>query len=274
MPWQAIQYVTSGFTLCAFIVAVIAWAYKKYSQEQRLRIESAQPEDRGALVSQTLEGFNVDTTKLTKEQQYDIVLKQIAMRIERFRIIASVVVVLAIIGSLLSGYSISKAAAKSSGSSTGTGSGPGTSSGSNNSGSSGGTGSSSTTDGTGPHTLNAVASIPPLAKGGAPVGTTFQYTYTKNDGSLECLAEYAKVSATIWYERPSAGSPAACAADAANVRYSERESDDSHYILLYDEGRSLFARFSNTELGQSGPTAWRLISNQTWNESRSVTRVK
>lgn len=109
MPWFEIQYVTSGFTLCAFIVAIIAWILKKSTQEQRLRIESARPEDRASLVSQTLEFFNVDTAKLTKEQQYDIALKQIAARVERFRIIASVVVVLALIGASVSGYSIKAA---------------------------------------------------------------------------------------------------------------------------------------------------------------------
>ena len=125
----------------------------------------------------------------------------------------------------------------------------------------------------GTSTSNVVASIPPLVKGGAPVGTKFQYTYTRNDGSLECVSEYVKVSATEWYERPSSNDPGGCLADAANVRYTERESDDPHYILLYDEGRSLFARLSNTERGQSGPTAWRLLSDQTWNASRSITRV-
>ena len=161
----------------------------------------------------------------------------------------------------------------SSGSSKGTGSGPVTSSGPKNS-SSSGTGSSSTIGRNGPATLNAVAPIPPIVKGGAPVGTTFQYTYTKNDGSLACRSEWAKVSATEWYEQPSTGSPPGCLDDAFKARYTERDSDDPDYILLYDEGRSLYLRLRNTELGQSGPTAWRLISNQTWNESRSVTRVK
>jgi hypothetical protein len=145
---------------------------------------------------------------------------------------------------------------QSSASSAGTGSGPGASNGSS------------------AGAAKPGVSIPPTVKRGAPVGTTFQYTYTKNDGSLECLSEYAKVSMTVWYERPSAGSPSGCLADAANVRYTERDSDDSDYILLYDEGRGLFARISNTELGQSGPTAWRIVSNPTWNETRPVTRVK
>jgi hypothetical protein len=161
----------------------------------------------------------------------------------------------------------------SSGGSKQAGPGSGTSSGSTNS-SSGVTGSSSTMGGTGPETLNAVVSILPLVKGGAPVGTTFQSTYTRNDGSLECHGEYVKVSATVWHEQPSTGSPADCLADAANVRYTERHSDDPHYILLYDENRSLFARFSNTEVGHSTATAWRLTSNQTWNASPPVTRVK
>jgi hypothetical protein len=115
-------------------------------------------------------------------------------------------------------------------------------------------------------------SIPPLVEGGAPIGSKFQYSYAKS--SLECVGDYVKVSATEWQERqPSPGSSAGCQADAVIFRYTERQSDDPHYIVLYDEGRSLFARLNNTERGQLSPTEWRLVSNQAWNAGRSVTRV-
>jgi len=107
--WQAIQYVSSGFTLCAFLVAVIASYLKKRSQDERLRIESALPEDRAELVAITLEGFHVDTGNLTRQQQFEVAMKQINARIERFRILAIVVVILACLGAGLSAYAISNA---------------------------------------------------------------------------------------------------------------------------------------------------------------------
>jgi hypothetical protein len=122
-------------------------------------------------------------------------------------------------------------------------------------------------------TANPVSQIPPLAQTGAPIGTTFQHQFTRNDGSLNCVNEFVKTSATEWYERPSANDPSDCRVDPPNFRYTERDSDDPHYILLYDEGRSLLVHISNTQPGQSGPTAWRLITDPTWNFGGSLTRV-
>jgi hypothetical protein len=115
--------------------------------------------------------------------------------------------------------------------------------------------------------------IPPMVKGGSPIGTKYQSKYKKN--GLECVNETVKVSATGWEERTSsADSPAGCEVDAVIFPYIERESNDPQYVLLYDEGRNLFARLPNIAVGESGPSDWRLVSNQTWNAGRSVTRVK
>jgi hypothetical protein len=132
------------------------------------------------------------------------------------------------------------------------------------------------TDKSGPGNKPAPSSsgekIPPLVKGGAPIGTEFQYDFAKDD-SLLCVNEYVKVSPTKWQERPVRGGPAGCLVGAVIFKYTERESDDPHYILLYDEGRNLLARFSNTQKGQMSPSEWRLVSSQGWNVSHSVMRT-
>ena len=87
------------------------------------------------------------------------------------------------------------------------------------------------------------------------------------------MSEYVKVSVTEWYEQASPETPAGCNVGAISVKYTERESKNSQYILLYDEGRNLFARLINADKGQLSPTEWRLVSNQTWSAGHSVTRV-
>lgn len=106
--WQAIQYVTGGFTLSAFIAALIAWAYINNIREKRKRIDSASDRDRAELVSETLEFFKVDTTNLTKQQQCDIAMAQIEARIERFRIAAAVIVLFALLGTGVTVYALSR----------------------------------------------------------------------------------------------------------------------------------------------------------------------
>jgi len=244
MPWEAIKYVSSGFALCAFVVAALFSYLKNRSQEERKRIESAPPDDRADLVAKTLEIFNVDTTGLTRRQQFEIAMRQINGRIERFRLIAIVVVVLAVTGAGLSAYALG--AQKKS--------------------------SAKKADDGGQTPI--AEKIPPLVTNGAPVGAEFQYTFTKEGGSLECVNETVKVSPTEWEERPAPGVAAGCLVGAVIFKFTERESGDPHYILLYDESRSLFARLTVTEKGQLSPSEWRLVSSPVWNVTRSVTRTK
>jgi hypothetical protein len=113
--------------------------------------------------------------------------------------------------------------------------------------------------------------IPPSVVEGAPVGTKFQNRYLKD--STECMGETVKVSATEWQERNSSDSPPSCNVDAVIFKYTERESNDPQHFLLYDEGRNLFARLPNIQVGQTGPSDWRQPPSQTWNVGRSLTRV-
>jgi len=114
--------------------------------------------------------------------------------------------------------------------------------------------------------------IPPVVTGGAPIGTDYQYRFTKN--GQECIGEYVKVSGTDWQERNSSDGPPGCQVDAIIFKYTERQSSDRQYFLLYDEGRDLFARLADTPVGQTSPTDWRLVSSSGWNVVHSVTRTK
>jgi hypothetical protein len=106
--WQAIGYVTSGFTLCAFVVAAIVLVIKARLTHRRELIETASEEQRADLVARTLEFFAVDTGGLSRKQQHDIAIIQIDHRMERFRIAAWVVVILAVLGALVSGFAITR----------------------------------------------------------------------------------------------------------------------------------------------------------------------
>ncbi len=110
--WEAIQYVTTGLTLVAFLVTVIAWAFKSKSEERERLIKAASEDKRADLVRSALEFFEVDTTGLTKEQKYDLALAQIHARAQRFRTTALVVCVLAVILAGVSAFAISRNGSK------------------------------------------------------------------------------------------------------------------------------------------------------------------
>ena len=84
MPWHAIQYVSSVLTLIAFVTAAVLWGYRLRIKELSRRIEAAPEEARAALVSKTLEFFDVDTASLTKEQRYNLAILQIKARGDRY----------------------------------------------------------------------------------------------------------------------------------------------------------------------------------------------
>src|ERR1041385_4419063 len=94
MPWSAIAYVSGGLTLLAFVVTTAAWVQRNNVLSAERRIRLAPPAERAHLVERTLEFFNIETALLTREQQYDLAIRQIDARAQRFKIIAFVVAVL------------------------------------------------------------------------------------------------------------------------------------------------------------------------------------
>lgn len=96
--WNAIGWVSSSFTLVAFIVAVAAWVYRQKILQKEKLIRSASESERGELVASALEFFNVDAANLTKQQQFTLAIEQIRGRAERFRWTCVVVALVAIGG--------------------------------------------------------------------------------------------------------------------------------------------------------------------------------
>ena len=109
--WEAIAYVSSGLTLTAFLAAVAAWVYKNKSEEKERLLQTAPQSQRAKLVEQALESFHVDTSSLTKQQQYDLAVQQIQARAQRFRWTAIVVVLLVLIAATIAAYAINRIAA-------------------------------------------------------------------------------------------------------------------------------------------------------------------
>jgi hypothetical protein len=93
--WTAISYVSSALTLIAFVWAVSAWLYRfRLLRTERL-IRTVPETERAALVERTLVLFSIDSTKLTRDQQYKLALRQIHEQAANYRVTAIVVVIIA-----------------------------------------------------------------------------------------------------------------------------------------------------------------------------------
>ncbi|MCK6376959.1 MAG: hypothetical protein L6Q69_23070 [Zoogloea sp.] len=104
--WEAIAFVSSGVTLTAFLAAVIAWVYKAKAEERERLIRTAKPEQRADLVRNALEFFHVDTTGLTREQQYNLAIEQIRARAQRFKVVAALVCFLSVVAAAVAIYAM------------------------------------------------------------------------------------------------------------------------------------------------------------------------
>lgn len=104
--WQAIAYVSSGLSLVAFLAAVAAWSFKIKSDERARLILTASESDRASLIRDALEFFHVETSGLTKEQQFKIALEQIRARAERFRWSAGVICFFAVVAAGTAAYAM------------------------------------------------------------------------------------------------------------------------------------------------------------------------
>src|SRR4051812_14788564 len=82
--WGAVQYVTSGLTLFAFVVAAALMAYRSHIQSRVHVIQNSNPEDRARILAVQAEFFNIDVTSLSKGKQAEIVVMQINAKARRF----------------------------------------------------------------------------------------------------------------------------------------------------------------------------------------------
>jgi hypothetical protein len=94
--FEAIQYVGTPIALVAFIVAVVAYAYRGRLEARRKLIEAAPEQERARLLEATLRDFStVPTDTLTREQRYDLAVRLIAERTAKFKMMTMVSVVIA-----------------------------------------------------------------------------------------------------------------------------------------------------------------------------------
>jgi hypothetical protein len=95
--WHAVGLVTTGFTLVAFLAAVAAWVIRQKILEKERLLRTAPEEKRAELVAAALEFFNVDTRRLTKQQQFELALQQIRARGQRFLLTTILIALVALI---------------------------------------------------------------------------------------------------------------------------------------------------------------------------------
>lgn len=102
--WYALVYVSSGFTLIAFLALVARHIFTTKTKERLNLIRVVDRQQRAALVRDALEFFHVDTSVLTKEKQFRLAQEQIRERGRRYRTAAAVVCFLVVVVALLTGY--------------------------------------------------------------------------------------------------------------------------------------------------------------------------
>jgi len=95
--WETVKSVSTVISLIAFVVAVAAGVWKAKIAERERLIKAAPSKSRAALISKTLEFFDVDPARLTEEQQFKIAMEQINRRAERFRLLVIAFVVLGLV---------------------------------------------------------------------------------------------------------------------------------------------------------------------------------
>lgn len=82
--------------------------YRSKALEKERLIRSVTKTERADLVKSTLEFFSIDTSRLTRDQQYQLALKQIHARAIRFKITAIVVALIALLCAGVSAYALSR----------------------------------------------------------------------------------------------------------------------------------------------------------------------
>jgi hypothetical protein len=105
MPaWGAIQYVTSGLTLVAFVAAAVSWLLKSRQDSVAALIKRAAKSDLPGILDTYLRGAKIDTAGLSPDGKERIALASIGELSARYRqntrIISTIAILVAAIASL------------------------------------------------------------------------------------------------------------------------------------------------------------------------------
>lgn len=99
--WNAITQVTTGLTLVAFLAAIAVTPYRSQLAGRAKVIQSLPSADRVEALQRELNAFGIDAKSLTKEQQFQLALREIELRRTRLYSITIFIVVVALISGLL-----------------------------------------------------------------------------------------------------------------------------------------------------------------------------
>jgi hypothetical protein len=110
MPWEAIKYVSSALTLCAFVAAAIVVTLKNRADNQLKLVEAASEIDRPKVINDLKEFFPVDTEGLDEASKENVILEQIKERSRRYLINAVVIVLFGVMALGLAIFAIDKQA--------------------------------------------------------------------------------------------------------------------------------------------------------------------
>lgn len=106
--WENIKYVSTGTSLVAFIFAVVAYIYKLKGDNRIKLIKSAKNEKQVKLINNMLEFFNIETSKLTNKQRFDLAIQQVSIKSRKHLINAIVTCIISLSFLLLAGFAITK----------------------------------------------------------------------------------------------------------------------------------------------------------------------
>src|SRR5262245_9363850 len=84
--WKAIALVSSGITLAAFFIAVVASVYKRQIQQKNELIKLAPENERASLIEATLKEFKVPINDLNKSDRYKLALETIRSRDSKYKV--------------------------------------------------------------------------------------------------------------------------------------------------------------------------------------------
>jgi hypothetical protein len=100
-PFEAIQFVTSGLTLVAFLVAVAGATARSALRRKESLIKTASEQERAPLVEVALGEFRVNTETLSKSQKFSLLMTRLEHKREWLNKVYNFAVLVAILTGVL-----------------------------------------------------------------------------------------------------------------------------------------------------------------------------
>lgn len=104
--WQALQYVTSGLALVAFLAATLIWGYRYHLRALNERIAKAPPKERAALIDRGIRFGQIPMSGLSADQRFELALRTIGAQRHRLRLVVAALLSVALLFAILAAVAI------------------------------------------------------------------------------------------------------------------------------------------------------------------------